>query len=284
MEVDFDINKIDKLDNQEKAKILRNRIKSKSVENISNVTGDNSHLIDVNLDSLKENPYQPRREYNEDGLMDLAITIKNDGLLQPITVVTNSNGGYTIVFGHRRVMACRKIQRKTIKALVINNMEAKELATKALIENIQREDMSTIDAAISFKVSLDSGYYKSQKELADALGKDKTFVSKILKILTMPEDVLEDLKQNNSVTDKVILDMIRRIKSSVDCSSVYFWCKEVSPTRNEVKQRIDSLSNSDINNRELYSIVNTSNGHTIKLPKLSDEKLTQVENFIKGLI
>jgi len=284
MEVDFDINSINKLDNREKAKILRERIKPKYIEEISELPINGAQLIDVNLDSLKENPYQPRRDYNEDGLMDLAITIKNDGLLQPITVVVNSNEGYTIVFGHRRVMACRKIQKKTIKALVVDNMEAKELATKALIENIQREDMSTIDTAISFKASLDSGYYKSQKELADALGKDKTFVSKMLKILTMPNDVIEDLKRNNSVVDKVILDMIRRIKTSADCSSVYFWCKDVSPSRNEVKQKIDSLGYADINNKELYSIVDTPSGHTIKLPKLSDEKLTKVNEFIKNLI
>ena len=284
MEVDFDIHNIEKLDNREKANILRNRINTKSVEKKVDTEELPSQLIDVNIDLLKENPYQPRRDYNEDRLMDLAITIKNDGLLQPITIVASGNGNYTIVFGHRRVMACRKIQRKTIKAFLVDNLEAKELATKALIENIQRENMSTIDTAISFKASLDSGYYNSQKELADALGKDNTYVSKILKILTMPDDVIEDLKKNNSVVDKVILDMIRRIKSSVDCSNVYFWCKKVSPTRNEVKQRISSLSHSIKEQNEIYSIVNSANRCTIILPKLSDDKIIRIDEFIKGMM
>lgn len=250
-----------------------------------NISEKNESVIEVDLNLLQDNPYQPRRSYNEESIIELAMSIKSEGLLQPITVSKNEIGQFIINYGHRRVRACRKLGVKTIKAIIISH-EANKLRTKALIENIQRDDMHSIEIAISFASALKSGDFESQSELADIIGKDRSYVSKILKLLTLPETVKKDLIENKSVNDKFILDLIRRIEDPIKCEKIYFWCVAEKPSRKEVEEKIRELTikKEEVLTKVEFSISKTKDGFKIKLTNIADDKMQEIEKMIKKYI
>ena len=105
---------------------------------------------EIPIDKLEENPYQPRIEINQKELRELANSIKQNGLLQPI-LVQKIDKRYVIISGHRRVEAHKLLNKKFIKAVVIKNQQDLELAKKSIIENLQRKDLNIIETAIDLK-------------------------------------------------------------------------------------------------------------------------------------
>jgi len=156
------------------------KTKRKNTHNTEKSTSEQL-IIMVDIEALKDNPYQPRSTYDQSSLQDLAASIEQEGLLQPIGITIKDNIPI-IEFGHRRVRACMIIGLKKIKAIVYNSSD-NNLRSRALVENIQRDDMSTIDMAFSFHSALESEAFKSITLLAKAIGKSKCYVqAKKLKI------------------------------------------------------------------------------------------------------
>ena len=150
-------------------------------------TSNDQKVVEIELDLIDANPFQPRKVFSEDELSELANTIRTHGLLQPISV-RSMNGRYQIISGERRTRASRLAGFKTIKAQVFNDVADKAMAELALIENIQRVDLSPIETAQSYQQLIDNHDY-THEDLAKTVGKSRSAITNALRLLKLPDQV-----------------------------------------------------------------------------------------------
>ncbi|RME67243.1 MAG: ParB/RepB/Spo0J family partition protein [Nitrospirae bacterium] len=145
------------------------------------------------VESIMPNPEQPRKDFDEEGLRELAESIKQKGVLQPIIVRKDPSGGYIIVAGERRWRASKMAGLKKIPAMVMD-VGREESLEVALIENIQRDDLGPLEMAEAFKKLIEEFRY-TQETLASKIGKDRATVANYLRLLNLPPDVKDALKK-----------------------------------------------------------------------------------------
>lgn len=151
----------------------------------------NKQIQDIELDKIVPNRYQPRREFSDDSIKELAETLDKDGLLQPIVVREDGEDQYEIIAGERRYRAAKSLNWKTIPAIV-NNMNDDQAASLALIENLQREDLNPIDEAKAY-TNLMKLNDLTQTALAKDMGKSQSYVANKLRLLKLDDDVQKAL-------------------------------------------------------------------------------------------
>ncbi len=175
-----------------------------------------TQIVKIPVELLEDNPYQPRLNIDEDSLQELMNSIKKDGLQTPIKVTKLggvSSPKYTVVFGHRRAEAHRRLELKEIDAFYEPDISKSELRRLALIENVQREDLSIIELAISFDNAINDGTFSSQKQLAEALGFTTTKVSECLSLLKLQEKITKDLEIDRRVKDVTALALLNKLQN-----------------------------------------------------------------------
>jgi ParB family transcriptional regulator, chromosome partitioning protein len=136
---------------------------------------------------IRPNPYQPRREFDETELAELQASLRTSGLLQPITVRPAANG-YELVSGERRLRAATRLGWPDIPAIV-RELDDRTLLTLALVENLQRADLNAVEEARGYR-RLSDEFGLTHAQIADAVGKDRTSVTSLLRILQLPATVL----------------------------------------------------------------------------------------------
>ena len=151
----------------------------------------NKQIQDIELDKIVPNRYQPRREFSDDSIKELAETLDKDGLLQPIVVREDGEEHYEIIAGERRYRAAKSLNWETIPAIV-NNMNDDQAASLALIENLQREDLNPIDEAKAY-TNLMKLNDLTQTALAKDMGKSQSYVANKLRLLKLDDDVQKAL-------------------------------------------------------------------------------------------
>lgn len=151
----------------------------------------NKQIQDIELDKIVPNRYQPRREFSDDSIKELAETLDKDGLLQPIVVREDGEDHYEIIAGERRYRAAKSLNWETIPAIV-NNMNDDQAASLALIENLQREDLNPIDEAKAY-TNLMKLNDLTQTALAKDMGKSQSYVANKLRLLKLDDDVQKAL-------------------------------------------------------------------------------------------
>lgn len=151
----------------------------------------NKRIQDIELDKIVPNRYQPRREFSDDSIKELAETLDKDGLLQPIVVREDGEDHYEIIAGERRYRAAKSLNWETIPAIV-NNMNDDQAASLALIENLQREDLNPIDEAKAY-TNLMKLNDLTQTALAKDMGKSQSYVANKLRLLKLDDDVQKAL-------------------------------------------------------------------------------------------
>ncbi|MBQ3142046.1 MAG: ParB/RepB/Spo0J family partition protein [Bacilli bacterium] len=149
-------------------------------------TADKKDIKEINLDELRSNPYQPRKTFDEDKLNELALSIKEYGVIEPI-IVKKSIKGYEIVAGERRVKASRIAGLETIPA-IIKDFNDEEMMQIALLENIQREDLNAIEEALAYKNIINS-LNITQEEFSKKIGKSRSYVTNMIGLLRLPKTV-----------------------------------------------------------------------------------------------
>ncbi|MBE6160926.1 MAG: ParB/RepB/Spo0J family partition protein [Firmicutes bacterium] len=207
-----------------------------------------SDIIEISLDEIRSNPYQPRKTFNEESLNELADSIKEHGLVQPI-IVKKSVKGYDLIAGERRTKASRLAGLKTIPAIIkdYNDNEMREIA---LVENIQRENLNPIDEAMAYEDIINMSKM-TQEEFAKKFGKSRSHVTNMLGLLKLPD------KTKDLIADgKISMGHARCLSKLSDVDKIY-----------ELQEKIvaDKLSV-----RELEKIITEEN-----LPKLN--KITKKE-------
>lgn len=143
-------------------------------------------IIEINIDEIRSNPYQPRKTFDTETLNELAKSIKEYGIVQPI-IVKQSIKGYELVAGERRTKAAKIAGLKTVPAIV-KNFDDEEMMEIALVENIQREDLNPIDEASSISNIIKLRGY-TQEEFGNKFGKSRSYVTNMVGLLKLPEDV-----------------------------------------------------------------------------------------------
>ena len=162
---------------------------SRKNANSSNSSGINK----VKINNIKPNPDQPRRDFDKKSLEELSLSIKNKGVITPITL-RKSGKDYEIVAGERRWRAAKKAKLKSIPAYIIDIKNNSEMMQVALIENIQREDLNAIEEAEGYAI-LNSKYGLSHDEIANTIGKKRTTISNALRLLKLPPEIRKSIRE-----------------------------------------------------------------------------------------
>lgn len=152
----------------------------------------NEGAVSVRINDIEPNRDQPRRDFDEQSLSELADSIALHGLLQPIAVRPNSDGNYTIIAGERRWRASRMAGLDKVP-VIIKEVDEKELKELALIENLQREDLNAVEEALGFKSLMDT-YNLTQEQVSERLGKSRSAVANTLRLLSLNDKELEALR------------------------------------------------------------------------------------------
>ena len=154
---------------------------------------DADSLFEVEISQLKANPYQPRKEFDDEALKELSESIKEDGVIEPIIITECSDGGYYIVGGERRTRAAKLAGLTKIPACVKNYSPEKMLEV-ALIENIQRENLNPLEEALAYQKLMEMSNL-SQEEVSKRVGKNRSTVANSLRLLKLPEDMQRSLSE-----------------------------------------------------------------------------------------
>ena len=154
---------------------------------------ENDNTITVKINDVEPNRAQPRKDFDETALAELADSIIKHGLIQPIVVRPTPGGGYTIIAGERRWRACRMAGLETVP-VVIKDVSEKEVVELALIENLQREDLNPIEEAQGFKTLIDN-YNLTQEDVASRVGKSRSAVANAMRLLALKDEETEALKK-----------------------------------------------------------------------------------------
>ena len=162
---------------------LSSLIPNKLDLNISNFQSD--YFVEIPIDKIVENNNQPRKNFNEEDILELAESIKLYGVLQPILVKSLENDRYQIIAGERRWRASKLANLKFVPAIIKNTIDRQNVEI-SLIENIQREDLNPLEEANIYKTLIDEQGY-TQEILAEKIGKSRSYVANLVRLLKLPD-------------------------------------------------------------------------------------------------
>lgn len=229
-----------------------------------NKKSESDLLFEVEVSQLKANPYQPRKEFDDESLKELSNSIKEDGVIEPIIITECPDGGYYIVGGERRTRAAKLAGLEKIPAF-LKKYSPEKMLEVALIENIQREDLNPLEEALAYQKLMEMGNL-SQEEVSKRVGKNRSTVANSLRLLKLPEDMQRSLSEG-----KITAGHARAILSVVNSSD----------------QRIlfAKITGSELSVREAERLASEMNG-TYKPTEKSSKKTssTQVETRDPDLV
>ena len=194
-------------------------------------------IVDINLNELRSNPYQPRKVFDEEKLNELAESIKEHGVFQPI-IVKKSIKGYEIIAGERRVKASQIAGNETIPA-IIRDFTDEDMMEIALLENLQRENLNSIEEATAYKKLLDT-LNLTQEELAKRLGKSRSHITNMLGLLNLPDEV-----KNLIGEDKISMSHARVLSKIED--------------KEKIDEFVDLILNENLNVRQVEELARGEN-------------------------
>jgi ParB family chromosome partitioning protein len=259
---------------------------------IRDISSTSDTVKEIEIEKIVPNPYQPRKVFNEESLQELASSIEQQGLMQPIVVVYD-DGEYVLIAGERRLRAHKLLKREKIKALIVD-FDLSKLREYAIVENLQREDLNVVDLANSLYELIEEHSY-THEEVAKILSKSRSYITNILRVLKLTDYAKEKLKENkitlghakNIVTldpenQKKIVDTI--IGQKLSAREVEQLVKKYKPTpKKEIKNLIneDSLSIDDLVNKikEKYSINISKSNNSIVINVTSKKDLKKIKKI-----
>ena len=196
---------------------------------IENDNEENNGPVTIKISEIEPNRSQPRKEFDEEALNELADSIAKHGLLQPLLVRPLTLGGYEIVAGERRYRASR-MAGLTEVPVVIRELSEAETMELALIENLQREDLTPLEEAMGYSVLMDEHGF-TQEEVARSVGKSRPAVANALRLLKLPENVTEALKE-----DKISAGHARALLSLENEALMQEVCEQIIKNDLSVRQ------------------------------------------------
>ena len=145
----------------------------------------------IRISDIQKNPYQPRKEFSKEKIQELAQSIKENGLIQPIIVRQSPVIGYEILAGERRYRASIEAGLSEVP-VIIKKLSDQEMMVHSIIENLQREDLNPIEEAKAYQSLIDKGY--THAEIADKMGKSRPYITNLVRLLTLPDFILKEVE------------------------------------------------------------------------------------------
>lgn len=188
----------------------------------ANKLASNEKIITIAVDKIKPNKNQPRTIFNEEKLQELAESIKQNGLIEPVVVMQSvAPGEYELIAGERRLRASKLAGMETIKAIVKDPIPDKDKLDIALIENIQREDLNPIEEAKAYK-KYSEEYKYTQEQISKAVNKNRSVVANTMRLLNLPENI-----QNMIIEGKISSGHGRMLASVTDETKLQELVKQI---------------------------------------------------------
>lgn len=213
----------------------------------------NEEVVEINLDELRVNPYQPRKVFDEEALEELANSIKEYGVFQPI-IVKKSIKGYEIIAGERRVRASKKAGKTTIPALV-RQLTDEQMAEIALLENLQRENLNVLEEAKAYKMLIEK-LNITQDELSKKVSKSRSHITNIIGILRLPQEVQKMIEDGKlSMGHARVLSKLDDEKQIVEIAHKIVENKlsvRELEKQSEKEQRVNAINKKNKNNEYCY--------------------------------
>ncbi|CAM3024662.1 ParB/RepB/Spo0J family partition protein [Hathewaya histolytica] len=236
--------------------------KESNKEDVSIKKEEEKPTSKISLNLIKPNPEQPRKNFDEEKIKELSLSIKENGIIQPLILKKVDNSTYLIIAGERRWRAARLANMKEVPAVVLEDVKDKEILKLSLIENIQREDLNPIEEAIAYE-KLIVELKLTQEELSEKLGKSRTSITNCLRLLNLDKRVQEYLVdgviseghgrallalKNKDIQYKIAQEIIDK---GLSVRGVEYLVKELSKEKKEGKRLNDTNSPfmKDIENR-----------------------------------
>ena len=145
----------------------------------------------IRISDIQKNPYQPRKEFSKEKIEELAQSIKENGLIQPIIVRQSPVIGYEILAGERRYRASIAAGLSEVP-VIIKNLSDQDMMIHSIIENLQREDLNPIEEAKAYQSLIDKGY--THADIAEKMGKSRPYITNLVRLLTLPDFILTELE------------------------------------------------------------------------------------------
>ena len=233
-------------------------------------------IQELPLSELRVNPYQPRKTFNEESLNELAESIKEHGVFQPI-IVKKSIKGYEIVAGERRFRASKLAGKETIPAIV-RNFTDEEMMEIAVLENLQRENLNAVDEANAYKTLMEN-LHLTQDQVSKRVNKSRSHITNLLGILALPEDVLTLVKEN-----KLTMGHARCLSKLSDIEKINELSKKVLEENLSVRELEALASVEEIERKNKIVKKPKSNEYTSLEKELTEYYGTKVKIANKKLI
>jgi len=251
----------------------------------------------ISIDKIKANKYQPREEFNQEALSDLAASIKEKGFIQPVLVRLKDNE-YELIAGERRLRAAKKLGYKEIPVIIkeASDLDSLELS---IIENIQRENLNPIDQAKAYK-RLQDEFDMTQEKVADTIGKDRATVANILRLLNLPVKIQEYVSRGTISMGhaRAILSLAKESEQIRLCTKIMKDDLSVRDTESYAKKMALNKSKSKTSDKDpnLYSleqelreifgtkvkILKSKKGGKIEIEFYSDMDMERVITLLKS--
>lgn len=228
-----------------------------------------SDIVEVNVDDIKVNPYQPRKTFNQEALDELATSIKNYGVFQPI-IIKKTIKGYYLVAGERRLRASKLAGKKTIPA-IIKEFTDEEMREIALLENVQRENLTAIELAWAYKGIIDSLHIR-QEDLALRLGKSRSHITNTLGLLRLPEEV-----QNMVLENKISMGHARVLSKLENIDEILLLSRKIVNENVSVHDLEEMANKTDFKRKVTINRKNISNDYDYVERELKEVLGTKVK-------
>ena len=205
--------------------------------------------VELPIEEIRPNPYQPRKEFDKKALVELSESIKTHGIFTPL-LVRKSVSGYDLITGERRLRAAKMAGLKTVPAIQVEFTE-EQMMEIAILENVQREDLNPIEEAAAYESLIQKLGY-TQEKLAERVGKSREYCANIMRLLKLPEDV-----QSMVVNKQLTMSHVRPLLSLNDEEEIYEAAEKIKKNKMSV--------------REVEAYVRDVNGGGQKKPKKKEK-------------
>jgi len=261
--------------------------------------GTQTGMLEVAIEHIAPNPYQPRKTFNEASIEELARSVAEHGIVQPLVVTRTSEGRYRLIAGERRFRAAKKAGLKKVPVVVKDELPESETLQIALIENIQREDLNPIEEALAYH-QLHEEFHLTQEEISKRVGKERSTVANFLRLIRLPDPVkkllasgqlsmgharallaVDSAKKQEQLADRVV-------KKNLNVRQTELLAAESSPKTVEKKQKEKDVFTRDAEEklqralRTKVEIDRRRRGGVIHIRFASEDDLIRIFDEITG--
>jgi len=267
--------------------------------------GDNDNIQEkykeINVDDIKPAGGQSRKFFDEEKLIELAESIKEHGVIQPVVVRPFAEGGYELIAGERRWRACQMIGLKTVPA-VIKEYQDLDATAVSLIENVQRVDLNPIEEALAYKQLIED-FGLTQEEVSGRVGKSRPFVANMIRLLSLPIEIkellkngkintgharallsIQDSKKQVAIAEKIVNQQlnVRQAEKLVRAvNEIKFICKDKKNNRDQFVIEIEEILNNYLGTRVKLKKIRGGGGR-LEINYRNDEELKRIIDVMIG--